>query len=172
VDWLGAIDRWAGKHNSFKQRGFYVDVDEDDGILTPNSVVDENSLRQVIGHVHQIGWQLRLGEHIVAKQQAEMAEPVRPASEDRIEQARSRYSSVPGIDATVVEEILGSLRAGKEGTRLNNDAYRLRLPEPGSNPFANMGKPGYEAETRELLRLAEATGLVSQTEDDVANQGD
>ena len=45
------------------------------------------------------------------------------------------------------------------GPPLNNDAYRLRLPEPGSNPFANLGKPGYEAETRELLRLAEEAGL-------------
>jgi hypothetical protein len=115
MDWLGEIDEWARKHDSFKQRGFYVDVDEDDGVLTPNSVVDENLLRQVIGHVHQIGWQLRLGEHIVAKQQAEMAESVPPASEGRIEQARSRYSCVPGIDATVVEEISApSARARRE----------------------------------------------------------
>ena len=60
---------------------------------------------EIIGHVPRIGWQLRLGEHIFAKKQAEMADLVPRASENRIEQARSRYSCVPGIDATVVEEI-------------------------------------------------------------------
>ncbi len=58
-----------------------------------------------------------------------------------IEQARSRYISVPGIDATVVEEIVGSLRAGKEGTRLNNDVYRLRLPSPGAIHLQIWGNP-------------------------------
>ncbi|GAB3163311.1 hypothetical protein GCM10027258_83470 [Amycolatopsis stemonae] len=172
LDWLGEIDEWARKYNSFKQRGFYVDVVEDEGILTPNSVVDEESLRQVIGHVHQIGWQLRLGEHIVAKQQAEMAESIPSATEDRIEQARRRYGSLPGIDADVVDEIIRLRRAGKQGTSLNNDAYRLRLPGPGSNPFATMGKPGYEAETRELLRLAGKSGLLAQAADDAINPSD
>ncbi|GHG04017.1 hypothetical protein GCM10017567_20010 [Amycolatopsis bullii] len=125
---------------------------------TPTS---NRPVTEVICQVPPSGWQLRLGEHIFAKQQAEMADPVPRASEDRIEQARSRYSSVPGIDATVVEEISAPSARGN----------RLRLPEPEAI-LCEYGKPGCEAETRELLRLSEATGLVSQTEDDVANQGD
>jgi len=33
-------------------------------VLAPTDVADEEALRDVIAHVHQIGWQLRLGEHI------------------------------------------------------------------------------------------------------------
>ncbi|RSM81996.1 hypothetical protein DMH04_27045 [Kibdelosporangium aridum] len=65
--WLGEIKEWARQHNLLKQRGFYVDVNEQDGVLTPAGVSDETSLRRVISHVHQIGWQLRLGEHIQAQ---------------------------------------------------------------------------------------------------------
>ena len=36
-------------------------------------------------------------------------------------------------------------------------AYRIRLPD---NPFANVGRPGYEAEDRELARLAVEVGLI------------
>jgi AbiV family abortive infection protein len=162
---LGEIDEWARKYNIFKQRGFYVDVNAEDGVLTPNTVKDEDSLRQVISQVHQIGWQLRLGEHIVAKQQAEMAEHVPPCTEDEIERRREFYRGIDGIDDAVIESIVDGMRLGKEGTPLNNDAYRLHLPEPGSNPFTNMGKPGYEAETRELLRLAGEVGLTAAGDD-------
>jgi hypothetical protein len=85
---------------------------------------------EFIGHVPQIGWQLRLGEHIFVKQ-----------ARWRILQLRARHR------CHCRRGDLGSLRAGME-------------------------KPGCGAETRELLKLAEATGLVSQTEDNVANQGD
>ena len=54
----------------------------------------------------------------------------------------------------VVENMLNAMRKGKPGQRLNNDTYRLKLPKPGSSPFANMGRAGYEAESRELMRLA------------------
>ena len=47
---------------------------------------------------------------------------------------------------------------------MNNDAYRLHLPEPGSDPFENLGRRGYEAQTRELIRLAEQVGLRSRVE--------
>lgn len=119
--WLGEIEKWTKDHNTLKQRGFYVDVDADGEVLTPEDSGDAESLRLVIQHVHQIGWQLRLGEHIIAKQQEQMAQ----------------------------------IAAGSDvGLELHNDAYRIRLPAAGSDPFANLGKPGYEAETRELLRLA------------------
>ena len=47
---------------------------------------------------------------------------------------------------------------------MNNDAYRLHLPEPGSDPFENLGRRCYEAQTRELIRLAEQVGLRSRVE--------
>lgn len=161
--WLGEIEEWARNHNMLKQRGFYVDIDAEKGVLTPADASDEDSLREVIGHVHQIGWQLRLGEHIVAKQQEESAAAIPPATEDKIEEMRNAFSKV---DEAIVEEMLDGMREGTEGTPLHNDAYRLRLPEPGSDPFANLGKPGYEAETRELMRLAEETGLTADAGDD------
>jgi hypothetical protein len=163
--WLGEIKEWAHKHNELKKRGFYVDIDAEKGVLTPDGVSDEESLRQVIDHVHQIGWQLRLGEHIVAKQQNERAVAIPPATEDAIEQMQKTVSNAPGVDKTLVEDIIDSMRQGTEATRLNNDDYRLRLPGPGSNPFANLGKPGYEAETRELMRLAEEIGLNTRDDD-------
>jgi AbiV family abortive infection protein len=150
LTWLGEIEEWADRHNTLKQRGFYVDTDEQGDVLTPAGVSDEASLRQVIAHVHQIGWQLRLGEHIEAKQQAEMARATPPASEVEIEEIRKATLGL-GADN---EGYLNGLRQGQEGVRLNNDAYRLHLPE---NAFANLGKPGYEAETREVLWLAHQT---------------
>lgn len=168
--WLGEIEEWARKHNELKKRGFYVDIDAKEGVLTPDGVSDEESLRQVIDHVHQIGWQLRLGEHIVAKQQEEMAAAIPPATEDAIERIRKTFSKAPGVDEAVVEDIIDSMRRGKAATRLNNDVYRLRLPEPGSNPFANLGKPGHEAETRELMRLADEVGLNTHADDDDATE--
>ncbi len=157
--WLGEIEEWARHHNVLKQRGFYVDIDPQEGVLTPEGVSDEDSVRQVISHVHQIGWQLRLGEHIVAKQQEEWTKAIPPASEAEVERMREIFSKVPGADDSFLEATIDGMRRGKDGTPLNNNAYRLRLPEPGSNPFRNMGKPGYEAQTRELLQLAEQIGL-------------
>ncbi|MGB3482462.1 MAG: AbiV family abortive infection protein [Mycobacterium sp.] len=158
-EWLGEVETWTRGHNLLKQRGFYVDVDPDKGIQTPESAVDEHSLREVIGHVHQIGWQLRLGEHIVAKEQEQSVRAVPPASEEDIARFRKLASGVDGIAASEVERSCDELRAGKPAGVLNNDTYRLRLPGPGANPFANLGKRGYEAETRELMQLADQLGL-------------
>jgi hypothetical protein len=121
--------------------------------MTPAEINDEPSLRTVIEHVHQIGWQLRLGEHIEAKSQAELATAILPASEAQIEQARQLYVDA-GIDKEMIDDLLVAQRAGRPGRVLNNDAYRLHLPEAGTAPFAHLGKPGHEAETRELVRLA------------------
>ncbi len=59
------------------------------------------------------------------------------------------------LDLELDEEFFEPMKRGREGAKLNNDGYRLRLPESGSNPFGNLGKHGYEAQTRELMRLAE-----------------
>ncbi|MDH6194593.1 AbiV family abortive infection protein [Mycobacterium frederiksbergense] len=165
-EWLGEVETWTRGHNLLKQRGFYVDVDADKGIQTPESTADEHSLREVIGHVHQIGWQLRLGEHIVAKQQEQSVRAVPPASEEDIARFRELISGIDGIAASEVNRNCEELRAGKPAGVLNNDAYRLRLPGPGANPFANLGRRGYEAETRELIQLADQLGL-----NDGANEG-
>lgn len=155
--YLGAVKRWAERHDKVKQRGFYVDVSKSGQTMTPAQIHDEPSLRTVISHVHQIGWQLRLGEHIEAKSQAESAAATLPASEADIEQARQLYMDAD-IDQYLIDELLDSLRAGRPGHVLNNDAYRLHLPDAETGPFANLGKPGHEAETRELLRLADGSG--------------
>ncbi|MEO6115765.1 MAG: hypothetical protein ABIP57_04580 [Jatrophihabitantaceae bacterium] len=121
--------------------------------MAPATIDDEPSLHDVIEHVHQIGWQLRLGEHVEAKSQAESAATILPASEADIEQARQLYADA-GVDEETIDDLLASQRAGRPGHVLNNDAYRLHLPAAGADPFANVGRPGHEAETRELLRLA------------------
>ncbi|SKQ48210.1 AbiV family abortive infection protein [Mycobacteroides abscessus] len=164
--WLGEIEQWAPQHNLLKQRGFYVDVDAYEGILVPDADPDPESLRRVIDHVHQIGWQLRLGEHIVAKEQRLASEAVPPSSEEEIERTRETFSSIDGIDKSMVEEILDNMRHGRAAQPLNNDAYRLHLPGPESNPFASLGKRGYEAQTRELQNLAEQIGLDRSQGDD------
>lgn len=151
--YLGTIERWTEQHNTVKQRGFYVDVTDDGDALTPKAASDDGSVSDVISHVHQIGWQLRLGEHIEAKGQAQAARDIPPATEAELARAREMFADVD--DDEVRESILEGHRKGLKGRPLNNEAYRLHLPEPGSNPFANMGKPGYEAETRELLLLEE-----------------
>lgn len=67
--YLGTIKAWARRHDRSKQRGFYVDLGRTGEVLAPTDVANEAALRQVIEHVHQIGWQLRLGEHIEGKRQ-------------------------------------------------------------------------------------------------------
>lgn len=148
---LGTIERWTKDHNALKQRGFYVDADELEGLLTPEQVADAESLAAVIRHIHQVGWQLRLGEYIEAKGQAQRAPP---ATEEHIEWIQGVLSWAEA-DPEVIAGMVAGMREGEGGTPLNNDAYRLKLPGPGSDPFVNLGRPGYEAETRELVRLSE-----------------
>ena len=77
---IGAVERWAQRHDKFKQRGFYVDVSRSGQTMTPANIDAEPSLHDVIEHVHQIGWQMRIGEHIEAKSQAESAAAILPES--------------------------------------------------------------------------------------------
>jgi AbiV family abortive infection protein len=150
--YLGTVERWSSDHNQLKQRGFYVDVDESGNVLAPSSDTHDEGLADVIDHVHQIGWQLRLGEHIEAKRQAEEERGHPPATDQEVEEMRGILARV---DDEAAARLLASMREGVDGRRLNNDAYRLHLPDPGSDPFASVGRPGYEAQDRELRRLVE-----------------
>lgn len=52
---------------------------------------------------------------------------------------------------------------GTKGTKVAIATYSLTLPE---NPFENIGRPGYEAQDRELAALAE-----DLTADEDGNKG-
>lgn len=151
---LGKIKKWADRHDRLKQRGFYVDLSKTADVLTPTQVADEESLADVINFVHQIGWQLRLGEHIEGKQQDEQEQGSPPADPEMLE----RLERLEGFDSSSASSLLDALRQGTPGKPLNNAAYRFNTPSDDQDPFRNVGKPGYEAETRELLRLAEEVG--------------
>lgn len=145
---LGTIEKWKRDHNLIKQRGFYVDVNADGNPVTPQGVADVDAVREVISHVHQIGWQLRLGEHIEAKRQLEQQQDIPAATEGQIESTRQAMRSV---DPQMVERILKSMRENTKGEKLNNAAYAFILP---AGPFNSVGQPGYEAQDRELWALA------------------
>jgi AbiV family abortive infection protein len=164
--WLGEIESWSKQHNILKQRGFYVDFNARDGVLAPDSDGDEESLRSVIDHIHQIGWQLRLGEHIVAKRQEESAVATPPATEEDIVRTR-RMLVEAGADESMLERVLDAMSQGRDAIVLNNSDYRHRLGSPGINPFAILGQRGYEAQTRELNRMAEEIGLLSDNDGDL-----
>ncbi|MCE0485452.1 AbiV family abortive infection protein [Ornithinimicrobium sediminis] len=144
---LGTIQEWKREHNVLKQRGFYVDVTAAGEPVTPQETADAEAVRAVIGHVHQIGWQLRLGEHIEGKSQLQRQQDVPPASEEEIESTRRHMRSV---DPEIVERIVESMREGTRGEKLNNSGYAFVLPE---HPFETVGRPGYEAQDRELWAL-------------------
>src|SRR5699024_6005923 len=146
---LGTIQQWKREHNSLKQRGFYVDMSPDGELLTPQDASDPDAVRAVIEHVHQIGWQLRLGEHIEGRRQEDQESSVPPATEEEIGEMRRLMRRV---DLEIAEELLESMRAGSKGDPINNAAYGFRL---SSEPFENVGRPGYEAQDRELQALWE-----------------
>lgn len=144
---LGTIQEWTHMHNSFKQRGFYVDVTAEGELLTPQDVADPYAVRAVLEHVHQIGWQLRLGEHIEGRRQEDRERTVPPATEARIERMRSLTGH---MDPELVEQVLESMREGAEGEEISNAAYGFILSD---KPFENVSRPGYEAQDRELHAL-------------------
>lgn len=150
AEMLGTIEKWKREHNSFKQRGFYVDVSPEGEPLKPEDAADLDDVRAVVEHVHQIGWQLRLGEHIEGKRQEAQERSVPPATEEEIE---NRRRLMRRIDPEMTERLLEPMREGREGTPINNAAYGFTL---SSEPFGNVGRPGYEAQDRELKALWEA----------------
>lgn len=156
---LGTIDEWKREHNSYKQLGLYVDVSPEGDPITPEDAADADAVRAVIEYVHQIGWQLRLGEHIEGRGQESRQLDIPPATEEEIEETRQLMSSV---DPESVEEHLEFMREGSKGEKINNAAYGFPLP---SNPFENVGRPGYEAQDRELFALMESVEAERAGED-------
>lgn len=144
---LETIQQWKREHNSFKQRGFYVDVTPEGELLTPNGVADPDAVRAVLEDVHQIGWQLRLREHIEGRRQEDRERFVPPATEEEIEDMRRLTGR---MDPEIAERILDSMRKGTEGEKISNAAYGFTL---SGKPFENVGQPGYEAQSRELHAL-------------------
>ncbi|WP_084606002.1 AbiV family abortive infection protein [Agreia bicolorata] len=64
-DYLAELDRRAADGDSNKLKGFYVDIDAATGRTeTPNSSVNPDDVFELLGLGHQVGWQLRLGDHI------------------------------------------------------------------------------------------------------------
>jgi AbiV family abortive infection protein len=161
---LGTIEAWKRDHNVIKQRGFYVDISPAGDPITPEDVADPGAVRAVIGHVHQIAWQLRLGEHIEGKRQLERQRSVPPATVKEIEDMRLAMSDVdPEITANTIE----SMRTGREGLPLNNASYAFILP---INPFENVGRPGYEAMDRELWALVDSDAHSTPDEGGLTNK--
>jgi AbiV family abortive infection protein len=80
-DYLKTLDRWALANNAAKLRGFYVDVDfNGTGTILLPDPVDPDEVRQIVGLVDQIGWQVRLGDHIVWRQYQEALDAMGEAS--------------------------------------------------------------------------------------------
>lgn len=129
---LGTIEAWTKDHNMLKQRGFYVDVTEAGDPITPQEAADAATVREVVGHVHQIGWQLRLGEHIEGKRRLEKERDVPPASAEEIENMRALLARAESrddrhVDDAFGERLLASMREGRRGTLLNNVAQQRRV---------------------------------------------
>lgn len=163
---LGSIQAWRTDHNTFKQRGFYVDVLSDGTAIAPWDVEDTETVRAVIGHVHQIGWQLRLGEHIEAKSLEDATLGVPPATDEEIEEFKAMLERIqPKLPTDVdtrtnsLDEMIEMMHEGVESSEVHNVQYAFRL---SSEPFENVGKRGYEAEDRQLRLLAQDSDPVSQ----------
>lgn len=145
---LGALEDWRADHNTLKQRGFYVDVSPDGSPVTPADSADAEAVRTVLGYVHQIGWQLRLGEHIEGKRRLERENGVPPSSAEEMKDMREMFGS--DDDPSFLEGLLESMREGRPGEQFNNAEYRFA----STQAFEKVGQPGYEAEDRELRALA------------------
>lgn len=153
--YLGTINSWARRQDRSKLRGFYVDIGKSGDVKSPSDLGDEVAVRGVIAHVHQIGWQLRLGEHIEGKRQDEREAGVPPAREEDLAWLERALNRDGSKDAkTVLEQMKRGLAEGVPGEALANAGYRFNPPGADRSPFRNVGRPGYEAETRELNRLA------------------
>jgi len=70
-DYLAELDRFAMEGDSSKLKGLYVDVDPaTGGVIAPQDEQALEDVPELLRMAHQIGWQLRLGDHIefIAKQ--------------------------------------------------------------------------------------------------------
>lgn len=68
---LGSVRAWSRRNSRAKEQGFYVELDQQGGVHSPRDALDVEEVEKVLERVHQIGWQLRLGEHIEGKRQDE-----------------------------------------------------------------------------------------------------
>lgn len=152
---LGTIKAWSRRHNYSKKRGFYVDLDKAGAIMAPPAAADGDALRKVVANVHQIGRQLRLGEHIEGKQQDEREAGVPPADNEHLAGMASvlRRVGSPPEAKEALSWLVESMKDGIPGKPLSNAAYRFNPLGSDRSPFRNQGKAGYEAETRELMAL-------------------
>lgn len=64
-----------------------------------------------------------------------------------------------GVNAGLADDMAESMRQGTKGEKLNNAAYAFVLPE---NPFETIGRPGYEAQDRELWTLLDEDSDVEE----------
>lgn len=150
--YLKTIQTWAREDNVAKQNGFYVGITDDGSIVSPQaSGVDRDAVAAVLQRVHQIGWQLRLGEHIEAKALGRRAAGTPPMSLEDQQEFRSLFERT-GVDPAKVDDMMRAAGEGESGVRVNNAQWTFALPD-ATNPFRNLGRPGYEAETREVLQL-------------------
>lgn len=66
-DYIRSLQQWAKQGNVDKQRGLYVDLNQKGEIEEPD-YADAEAVRSLMALVDQIGWQVRLGDHIQRKQ--------------------------------------------------------------------------------------------------------
>lgn len=163
---LQTIKDWATEKNVLKQRGFYVDVEpQAKAIHSPQDADDADEVQRVLERVHQIGWQLRLGEHIEARRLEDEEERSRPASDEDLELTRKLLTEA-GLPSADIDDDLVAMKEGVTYRTVNNRQYLHRHPDPGIGPFANVGKPGYEAQDRQLQQLWRARHEPSDADTD------
>jgi AbiV family abortive infection protein len=123
--YLGTVKAWSRRHDRSKQRGFYVDLSKTGAVMAQSDVADEEALRDVIAHVHQIGWQLRLGEHIEGKRHDERERGFPPMDPEALEWLKRPGARTPRwLTESMSEGVPGEPR---------------RLPRTGSTRPARTG---------------------------------
>lgn len=109
--------------------------------MAPTDVTDEESLGDVIAHVHQIGWQVRPGEHIEGTKQDEREAGMPPASENEVAWMKgSHWAESPPEGQQISTELVVSMKEGTPGQPLQNEAYRFNPPGADRSPFRNLGE--------------------------------
>jgi AbiV family abortive infection protein len=152
--YLGTVRAWSRRHDKSKQRGLYVDLSRTGDALAPSDLADEAALREIIERVHQIGWQLRLGEHIEGIRQDEKETGMPAMTSENLtwlEAERDADDPIREVNA----DLMRLMTEGIPGEPLPNAAYRFNPPGTVRAPFGNLGKPGHEAMTREIILFAQ-----------------
>lgn len=125
ASYLGTIKSWSGRHDRSKQRGFYVNLGKTGEVLAPSDVADEDALREVIARVLQIGWQLRLGEHIEGKHQDEKEVGLPAMSDDELAWLPINDDDADDDLRDFQVDLRRSMKEGIPGETLPNVAYRF-----------------------------------------------